>query len=251
MGTLWIVAEEEGHFDVQHARVATELASFVGIAFKMLRTEKHLQVALEEQAMLTKEMSHRVKNLFAVSNAMVRMALNSAGSKEEMAEILTGRFHALSSAHGLIRRSFSLEGQANVAELVDLLHAVLKPHDGQADDQPPRFIISGPSLTCGEHALNGIALVFNELATNALKYGALANDHGRIEVRWVVADEKVTFSWREHGGPAVAGTPATSGFGSRLLRDTVEGHFRGSLSHSWNREGVIVQILLPLERLVY
>jgi len=111
MGTLWIVSEHEGHFNGEHARVASELASFVGIAFKMLRTEQRLQDALTEQETLTKEMSHRVKNLFAVSDAMVRMALKSSASKEDMAQILMGRFHALASAHGLIRRSFSAKAR--------------------------------------------------------------------------------------------------------------------------------------------
>jgi two-component sensor histidine kinase len=248
MGTLWIVAEEEGHFHADHARTATELASFVGIALKMLRTEHRLQQSLQEQEMLTREMSHRVKNLFAVSDAMVRLSAASASSKEEMARVLTGRFHALASAHGLIRRSFSSEEVlTTVANVAELLHAVLKPHDGQ----PSRFSVVGPPLACGEHALNGIALIFHELATNALKYGGFANEHGFVDIKWTTDSQVVQFVWHEQGGPAVSVPPQLSGFGSRLLRDTVEGQFRGSLSHAWNPDGLIVQIAIPLERLTY
>jgi two-component sensor histidine kinase len=247
MGTLWIVADHVGHFHSDHARIATELASFVGIAFKMLRTERRLQIALEEQETLTKEMSHRIKNLFAVSNAMVRMALKSADSKEDMAQILTGRFHALASAHGLIRRSFGAEGTpAQAADVAELLRLVLNPHEGQLAGQQSRFVISGPPLTCSEHALNGIALVFHELATNALKYGALATEHGRIDVRWTINEKTVTFVWQEHGGPVVTGAPQSEGFGSRLLQATVEGQFQGMLSQNWDPDGLIVQIELRL-----
>ncbi len=252
MGTLWIVAENLGHFHAEHARIAMELAAFVGIALKMLRTEERLQQALEEQEMLTKEMSHRVKNLFAVSDAMVRMAVKSANSKEDMARVLTGRFHALASAHGLIRRSFNSVGSPpQVADLVELLRAVLKPHDREGAGQQSCFSVSGPSLTCGERALNGIALVFHELATNALKYGGFASDDGFVDIRWSIDGQSVQFVWREKGGPVLDGAPELSGFGSRLLRDTVEGQFSGSLSHAWNADGLIVQIAVPLERLTH
>jgi two-component sensor histidine kinase len=249
MGTLWIVAEHEGHFQAEHARIATELASFVGIALKMLRTEKRLQAALKQQEMLTEEMSHRVKNLFAVSDAIVRMALKTASSKEDLAQVLTGRFHALASAHGLIRRSFRpQDAQPTVANLGELVHAVLQAHD-RAAAGPSRFVITGPSFPCGELALNGIALVIHELATNALKYGALSCDEGRIDIHWTIDDGTALFIWREHGGPALSEPPQFSGFGSRLLRDTVEVQFRGALSRFWNSEGLQIHIQIPLERL--
>jgi GAF domain-containing protein len=68
LGTLWIVSDKEGHFDSGHARVMTELASFVGIALRMLQSEQRLQLALDEQQTLAAEMSHRIKNLFAAGS---------------------------------------------------------------------------------------------------------------------------------------------------------------------------------------
>lgn len=249
MGTLWIVADGVGHFNSEHARVATELASFVGIALKMLRAERRLQQALRQQEMLTNEMSHRVKNSFAVSNAMVSMALKSATSKEDMAQILRGRFHALASAQGLIRRSFGSNGSPGVFNLTDLFRAVLEPYDQALPGRPSRFSIAGPSLPCGEHALNGIALVFQELATNAIKYGALMTEQGSVAVHWTSDGQTVTFTWRERNGPAVHGRPEAPGFGSKLLRDTVESHFRGSLLQTWDPAGLSVQIEMPLQAL--
>lgn len=69
--------------------------------------------------------------------------------------------------------------------------------------------------------------------------------------RWSIDDQAVHFVWRETGGPAVNGAPELSGFGSRLLRDTVEGQFQGSLSHAWNADGLMVWIAVPLERLAH
>jgi hypothetical protein len=86
MGALWIVVPNEGHFHFEHARIATKLASFVCIEFKMLRTERRLPVALEKQETSTGEINHRIKSVFAVSNAMDRMTLKSTNSKEDMAQ---------------------------------------------------------------------------------------------------------------------------------------------------------------------
>lgn len=251
LGTLWIVAEQEGHFHAEHARIASELASFVAIALKMLGTEQRLQAALDRQETLTEEMSHRVKNLFAVSDAMVRMAVKTASCKEDLALILTGRFGALASAHGLIRRSFSPDGAPPVVTNVgELIRTVLKAHERASAGQPP-FLVAGPALPCGELALNGIALVFHELATNAVKYGALGFDAGRINIQWSVDLQNVSFIWREAGGPTILEPPQSSGFGSKLLRDTVAGHFHGELLHFWNPDGLMVQIQIPLQRLMH
>ena len=106
IGTLWVVASDTHHFDSEHARLMTELASFVGVALRMVQTEKHLTTALEKQETLTKEMSHRVKNLFAITDSMIRMTSRTSSSKEEMTERLSGRIHALAHANALVRRSF-------------------------------------------------------------------------------------------------------------------------------------------------
>ena len=249
-GTLWIVAGEEGHFNSDHARIATELASFVSSALKMLQTEKRLQHALDEQETLTKEMSHRIKNLFAVSEGMVRMTMKTVETKEEMGQSLIGRFHALAGAHGLIRRSFSPEGTLpQVTNLASLIHIIVEPHERILARGKSRFTISGPSASCGEHALNGLALIFHELATNAVKYGALANHTGQIAVSWESVDDTLVFDWQESGGPDISGEPQVTGFGSKLLNDTVRRQFGGTLDHAWDPAGLKVRVAIPLQKL--
>jgi len=249
LGMLWIVAQKKGHFDSGHAQTAAELAAFVGAALKMIEDRRKLQAALEEQETLAKEMSHRVKNLFAVAESMVRMSMRTPGTKEEMAKSLIGRFHALASAHGLIRRSFSTEGdKQRLTDLAGLLELIVAPHE-RPGAVSSRFRIEGPSIACGEHALNGIALVFHELATNAAKYGALTSDEGEVEVRWREESDDLVFHWVERGGPAIAAKPEISGFGSKLLQDTILRQFSGHFAHDWQPHGLEVTVRLPVKNL--
>jgi two-component sensor histidine kinase len=247
MGTLWIVAPVEGRLNREHARIATELASFVGIALRMLTTEHRLQSALEQQETLTREMSHRVKNLFAISVGLVRLTTTAAGTKEQLEAMLIGRFHALASAHALVRRNFSADGTSPKAlDLAELLQVIVEPHERVAGGAR-RFMTSGPAVLCGEHALNGLALVFHELVTNAAKYGALAADAGNVVIEWAEESGQLVVNWREHGGPKIDAAPAVTGFGSKLLRCTVEQQFTGTLQQSWNADGLVVEIRIPVE----
>ena len=249
LGTLWIVSDKRGHFDAGHARTASELATFVGTALKMIESRRQLQAALDEQETLAKEMSHRVKNLFAIAEGMVRMSARTTETKEEMTGNLIGRFHALASAHGLIRRSFSIEqDKQRLMDLAAMLEMIMAPHE-RSGAVASRFHIQGPAIACGEHALNGIALVFHELATNAAKYGALKSDGGEVDVRWAEEDDDLVFHWVERGGPAIAATPEISGFGSKLLQDTIRRQFSGRFDHDWQLHGLEVTVRLPVRNL--
>ncbi|HJT44287.1 MAG TPA: HWE histidine kinase domain-containing protein [Rhizomicrobium sp.] len=251
LGTLWIVSDIEGHFDSGHAQLATELASFAGIALRMLRSEQSLHKALEEQETLTREMGHRIKNLFAIAEGMVRITARNADSKEEMAKMLSGRFHALASAHGLVRRSFSTGEDTRITDLATLLRAIVEPHERLKRAAASKFAISGPVISCGQHAINGIALVFHELATNAAKYGALNDDGGHVTVTWDKVADDLVFRWVEKGGPEISATPQISGFGSKLLQDTVVRQFGGQFDHDWHPGGLAVTISLPVKCLAH
>jgi two-component sensor histidine kinase len=249
IGTLWIVAEREGWFDAGHARSMTELAAFLGIALRMLDGERQLQAALEEQEVLTKEMNHRVKNLFAITDGMIRGTARSAVDKQDMARALSGRLHALANAHALVSRKLHEVGRApRTGDIGALIAAVVSPHEHTDLGLPARFSVEGQHVPCGDHAINGVALVFHELTTNALKYGALSNEHGRVEVTWTVGDEDLNLTWRERGGPVLAVAPTTKGFGSTLVRNTIVSQFGGALDSDWGEDGLTVTMRLPLAK---
>jgi len=245
LGTLWIVSDRTGHFNRGHAQEITELASFVSIALLMVQTENRLKAALGEQEALAREMSHRVKNVFDIVEGMVRLSAKGASSKDELGEVLTGRIRALGKAHSLVRRGFAAVGQPPVeaADLQALLQAIVSPYDA-APGEASRFSLRGPAVPLGMRATNGLALVFHELATNAVKYGALAGDGGTVGIDWTIADGGLDIRWVERGGPPLAGPPATRGFGTELVRRTTNG-LRGTLDHDWNADGLRVRIRVP------
>jgi two-component sensor histidine kinase len=94
-----------------------------------------------------------------------------------------------------------------------------------------------------------MALVVNELTTNAAKYGALSRDVGRIAIRWVAADETVAFERVEQSGPKIEEVPEVGGFGSKLLRETVSKQFGGTIEYDWNPNGQTVRINVPVNKL--
>ncbi|MBC8103512.1 MAG: GAF domain-containing protein [Cytophagales bacterium] len=246
LGTLWVVSDTSGHFHNGHSQSLRELAAFAGIALRMISAERALSEALEEQSLLAKEMNHRVKNLFAVTDGLIRASARGEETKEEMAKALSGRLHALASAHALVSRHLNDVGRApRISDVRSILEAVLKPHFRNADDVSP-FEIQGPLVRCGDRSINGIALTFHELATNAVKYGALSVPTGNVTVHWEENGDDLIVTWAERGGPAVA-SPKSSGFGGSLIQNTITRQFQGALERDWQASGLSVKITLPLE----
>lgn len=248
LGTLWIVAEHEGHFHKGHAVTATELAHFAGLAVKMAREEQRLRVALDDQELLTKEMSHRLKNLFAMTEGMIRSSARSSETVDDMATALSGRLHALASAHLLVQgRAGALTGE-NLTDLGGLIAKVARVHDDERDEVS-RVTINGPRVECGQRAANSVALTIHELATNAAKYGALSNRSGRVDVTWQCEGEFIELNWREIGGPPVSSKRGRDGFGTTLIARTIAGQFHGSVDYDWLPEGLTVAFRLAVDML--
>lgn len=249
-GTLWIVSEREGHFTRAHADTMANLAWFVGVAVRMVDDREKIEQALEDQRTLTREMSHRVKNLFAVTDAMIRLSRKSAPSVSAMADSLSGRLHALANAHALVSRHLNEVGHApRASDIETVVSAVLEPHDDRQRGGASRFATSGPPIACGDHAINGLALVLHELATNAIKYGALSLPGGWVEIAWRDADPFVEIEWTEHQGPALDHEPLGEGYGTSLVKRTVEGQFGGKIERRWASSGLAVQMKLMTARI--
>ena len=248
LGTLWIVSDREGWFTRAHADLMSELAWYVGIAVRMVETQQRLERALEEQQTLTREMSHRLKNLFSVTDALIRISEKASSTPKELAETLSGRLHALASAHALVSRHLNDVGHApRVSDMETVIRAILAPHVGQ--DAELRFILDGPPIRCGDHAINGLALILHELATNAAKYGALSTGSGRVAVTWREAGDDILLEWVERDGPVVSPPGKADGFGSLLMRRTVSSQFAGTLAHDWNPKGLAVSMTLKAGRI--
>jgi two-component sensor histidine kinase len=244
-GTLWIVSDEDGHFNREHARVITELASFVALALEMERTKQQLQKALDEQLVLALEMTHRIKNLFAITDGMIRFSAKNAATTTEMSALLSGRLHALANAHALVRREFSEVGAvAPTSDLKELIKEVASPHEHLTSESAPRFSVDGPPIRCGERATNAFALIFHELATNAAKYGSLTLEEGNVAIKWHRENEKLIFEWMERCGPPIEEPTRGSGFGGELVHRMVA-QMGGTISYDWRRAGLVASFTFP------
>ena len=185
-----------------------------------------------------------------MTDGMIRISARGAATKDDLVQMLSGRLHALARAHALVRRGFSEAVSAQYdSDLVELIGTIVRPHQELAGDATHRFSINGPSIRCGEHAMNGIALIFHELTTNAAKYGALNYDEGRVNVNWRQEDGNLVLRWVERGGAPLDAPPAASGFGSTLVQNTVVRQFGGVLDWEWQPLGLTVTITLPVESL--
>lgn len=208
-------------------------------------TEHH---ALEEaQTLLTRELNHRVKNLFAIANGMVSMTARTAKDTKDMANALRGRLSALSRAHELVQPVPAREAAAGTdVELTRLVEAVLEPYRQTGQN---RILIEGPKVLVGSNTTTSLALVLHELATNAAKYGCLSCPEGELAIQWTLQDENVDLVWTESGGPRIDGAPTFEGFGTQLSQRSITGQLGGTLDRDWRPEGLRVHMLLPLNRL--
>ena len=224
--------------------------SFIdGRAVRVVGTLRDITDRKEAEArerLLTRELNHRVKNLFAVVSGMIGMTARTSETPKSMGTALRSRVQALASAHALIQPAVTGETIESVdVTLQALISTILGPHMRNADV----VSLSGPPLTLNTNAASSLALVLHELATNAAKYGALSAPEGRLAIEWGQADDDLIVLWSETGGPPVAGPPERKGFGSTLIDMTVRGQMRGSLRTEWRNEGARYELRLPLQRL--
>ncbi len=221
-------------------------------ASKIARDITERKRAQEQQNLLLREMSHRVKNLFAVASGLVTLSARSAHTPADMAEAVRGRLGALALAHGLTRPGLMNGGEKPSQEttLHALVQTILAPYvDPESLRDRGFFIITGPCLPICGNAVTSVALVLHELATNAAKYGALSSSGGYIHIDWLVKNDELLLTWKEHGGPHLDGPADHEGFGSALVRRLVTGQFGGELSYDWNPKGLIIRLSVPVEHL--
>ena len=197
------------------------------------RDISYLRRVEEEREHLMHEASHRLKNAFGMVQSVINQTLRKARSLEEGHEVLSGRVRALANAQDILTRSN--EGAMQIDAVVE---AALLPHrTGEG-----RFVIDGPvAIISGRQSL-GLSLALHELATNAIKYGALSGETGRVAIGWAIqSDGTFDFFWQESDGPAVT-KPTRSGFGSVLIEKIVASYFDGSATLDFHHSGVVFRL---------
>lgn len=202
--------------------------------------------AEEGNELLAGEMSHRVKNLLAIASGLTTITSRSATTTADMARELTGRLSALGRAHDLVRPLPSKQGRTVL--LGDLLSILMAPYDDLGAFRG-RIRVAVERLGVGEAAANGIALVVHELATNSMKYGALSEPTGTLDISTEGGVENITLTWLERGGPTVDTPDGPAGFGSPLIARTMSYQLGGTIAYDWSGGGLIVTLCLDRSKL--
>lgn len=191
--------------------------------------------AEEHQALLTREVDHRAKNALALVQSIVR--LSRAQTTEAYVEAVEGRIRALSRAHTLLAHS-----RWQGVDLAGLLDEELTAY---RNDETAKIVVSGAHVTLEPRTAQTLALALHELATNAVKYGALSADAGRVSATWELTDAELVLTWVERGGPATS-PPATAGFGLRLVAASVQHQLGGRAEFEWRPEGLTCVLHVPM-----
>jgi two-component sensor histidine kinase len=199
-----------------------------------MRAEEHLRL-------INDELQHRVKNTLTVVSAIASQTLRGTGNDSALKKF-QGRLAAFANAHDSLTNANWVA--ASVQEVVE---GALAPHQ----TGPGQFSLSGGDIIVGAKQALSLALAVHELATNAIKYGALTSDQGRVEISWNESLEQdmpaFRFLWQEIGGPAVE-KPSKRGFGSQLIERVLTADF-GKVEVSYEPTGLICRLTAPMDQI--
>jgi two-component sensor histidine kinase len=192
------------------------------------------------------ELSHRIRNIFAVMSGLVAISARGRPELRPFVRVLQERIEALAAAHNYIApQDVSPTPSAHSETVKNLLSRLTAPYKGELD---ATVVVRGDDAPIGLRAAGVLALIVQELATNAVKYGALSQDGGTVTIFCTAAEGRYAILWREAGGPRLTGGPDHAGFGASLC-DTLAVSAGFGLRRTWRPEGLEVSMSSPLEGL--
>jgi PAS domain S-box-containing protein len=235
----WIVARGRAEVD-SSGRPVRFPASTIDIT--------DLKQAVEARELLARELSHRIKNIFAVVNGLVALSARGNEAAQPFASALRARLNALAQAHEYVRpHSPDSPAETSAQSVLGLIRVLLAAY---LQEDCERIVLEGEDVPIGEKSATALALVLHEQATNAMKYGALSSESGCITIRGERTGNAYALTWTERGGPPVEGPPTRQGFGTVMATRSITGQLGGTLAHDWAREGITVQLSVPVANLL-
>jgi two-component sensor histidine kinase len=248
IGGLFFGHEKPGVFTARTERLVVGIAAQAAIAMDNARLFAEAQNELAErrrierhQELLLAELNHRVKNTLAIVMSIATQTLRHSGSAETFRRGFEARIMALAEAHSLLTES-NWEG----ASLRAILKSVLGPFLMEGE---PRYTLAGPDVSVGPKRAVALVMALNELATNAVKYGALSTDRGHIRIDWdletVDGEARLVFHWIESGMNLSGDPPTRRGFGMELLERTLAYDLSAETRLDFPRDGLHCTIIVP------
>ena len=203
---------------------------------------KEREAADKLQKLILGELHHRIKNTLATVSAIASQSFRTATSIEHGQEAMEGRLVALGRAHDLL-----MQISWSSASLTHTLSGATEPYDSQGTR---RFHFNGPDIRITSGAVIALAMTLNELCTNTIKFGALSNANGRVEIVWTIDEEKqrMRLTWTERGGPSVQ-HPTRRSFGTRMMQSLGQ-QLNGAVQLNYDPSGFVYLLDVPLRSLV-
>lgn len=256
IGSLLFGHPEPDIFTEAHEQIAIGLASMGAVAMdnaslykaaqqeiaERKEAENALRSALDRQKLLLDELNHRVKNTLTTIQSIAIQTRNSIAIKydsptiDQFYDAFEPRLLSLSRSHDLL-----VLGAWVGVSFNDAVRAAVAPSVVEMG----RVFISGPEVTLSPNAVVTMNMVFHELATNALKYGALSGLEGTVRIEWVVDGNTLHVTWKERGGPIVL-KPTSSGFGTRLIERGAMRELGGKAKMIYETDGLKCQMNIPV-----
>lgn len=223
------------------------LVSAAGAALRARRRQRQVAAFLNEraataerQALLIRELHHRVKNTLATVQALVSATARSTATVDEFYHAFGGRLVSLAKTHTLLTEDYW-----QTASLREMLMNELGPYD----EGEGRIVLNGPHIELSADLAVPTGMAIHELTTNALKYGALSAAGGQVEVAWEVKPHdsvrKLSLEWIERGGPPVE-PPTRRGFGSTLLHRVLAAQAQAEIAIDFAPQGLRFSMRAPL-----
>lgn len=230
------------HCEWYNWSVADEHANIISV-HSLVQDVSERTRAEQRQAFMMQELDHRVKNNLAAILSLADATARASDSLSTFRDSFTGRLRAMARTHALLAQS-----RWSGVRMGDLVRETLEPY---SDPSGPRVVVDGPNALLPPRASTPLCMALHELATNAIKYGALSLSSGVVTVRWSVegdadAPTRLELTWEERGGPAV-GEVKRRGFGTSLITDAIMHEFGGETSIRFEPDGLRCHIVAPLE----
>ncbi len=253
--TRAIVAQDRFSFEARHLHASGQYRWMRAIALPIHDTENvttgwigtltdiHEEKLVEaERELVSKELDHRIKNFFALTNGLVSLTAREQLDDAGFAERLQGRLSALHHSHNLIREHGGA-GETPGPQLHALIWELLSPY--AVAGALEHILVEGDDIVLLAHEATSFSLIFHELATNAAKYGVLSTAGGRLHIASTHQDGILSFLWREQGAKRPEKTTSSGGFGSRMIHMLVERQMNGRFERSEDPDGMTIRLQIP------